>query len=98
MYHVHLESLIVQGMIPSVTQQVKLRKTITDDVVAGNVAEAIQLADTLAPGMLAANPSLTFRLHLQTFFELVRTLESQQLSSFGLAVSHDLGSDCCIDR
>ena len=82
MYHIHLESSIVQGMIPSVTQQVKLRKTITDDVVAGNVAEAIQLADTLAPGMLAANPSLTFRLHLQTFFELVRTLESQPLSSF----------------
>ena len=62
--------------------------------MAGNVAEAIQLADTLAPGMLAANPSLTFRLHLQTFFELVCTLESQQLSSF---CSQSL-MICCIDR
>ena len=43
------------------------------------MAEAIQLADTLAPGMLAANPSLTFRLHLQTFFELVCPLNSHQL-------------------
>ncbi|CAK0783650.1 hypothetical protein CVIRNUC_006849 [Coccomyxa viridis] len=68
---------------PKDIQEVKLRKTITDDVVAGNVAEAIQLADTLAPGMLAANPSLTFRLHLQTFFELVRARDDMGAISFG---------------
>ena len=68
-------------MTASVISQVKLRKSITDDVVAGNVAEAIQLADTLAPGMLAANPSLTFRLHLQTFYELVCTLITHLLPS-----------------
>ncbi len=39
---------------------------------AGNIAEAIHLADSLAPGMLAANPSLQFRLHLQTFYDLVQ--------------------------
>ena len=57
---------------PKDIQEVKLRNTIADDVVAGNIAEAIHLADNLAPGMLSANPSLQFRLHLQTFYDLVR--------------------------
>ena len=58
---------------PKDIQEVKLRKAIADDVVAGNVSEAMHLADSLAPGMLAANPSLQFRLHLQTFYALVRS-------------------------
>lgn len=64
---------------PKDIQEVKLRNSIAEDVVAGNIAEAIHLADTLAPGMLAANPSLQFRLHLQTFYDLVGALRVMSL-------------------
>ena len=68
---------------PKDIQEVKLRNTIADDVVAGNITEAIHLADTLAPGMLSANPSLQFRLHLQTFFDLVRSFSESFSQSCG---------------
>ena len=45
------------------------RNSIAEDVKAGNIAEAVHLADTMALGMLAANPSVHIRLHLQTFYK-----------------------------
>ncbi len=44
-----------------------------DKVLAGDIDGAMAQTEALAPGTLTAHPSLLFRLHCQTFLELVRT-------------------------
>ena len=43
-----------------------------DKVLAGDIDGAMAQTEALAPGTLEAHPSLLFRLHCQTFLELVR--------------------------
>ena len=44
-----------------------------DKVLAGDIDGAMAQTEALAPGTLEGHPSLLFRLHCQTFLELVRT-------------------------
>ena len=44
---------------------------IMDKVLAGDIDGAMELTEALAPGTLEANPGLLFKMHLQTFLELV---------------------------
>lgn len=44
-----------------------------DKVLAGDIDGAMAQTEALAPGTLEAHPSLLFRLHCQTFLELVRS-------------------------
>ena len=47
-----------------------------DKVLAGDIDGAMAQTEALAPGTLEAHPSLLFRLHCQTFLELVRPQHS----------------------
>ncbi len=49
-----------------------------DKVLAGDIDGAMAQTEALAPGTLEAHPSLLFRLHCQTFLELVRTPHAQR--------------------
>ena len=57
---------------------------IMDKVLAGDIDGAMAQTEALAPGTLEAHPSLLFRLHCQTFLELVRPPDSQN-GLFGCA-------------
>ncbi len=48
------------------------RQAAAEAAAAGRVEEAVAAAEALAPGALAAQPAVLFRLQCQRFLELVR--------------------------
>ncbi len=56
-------------------------------VTAGNIPKALELAETLAPGVLQAHPGVRFKLEVQTFIELVRVPNRDVESSRKCGVS-----------
>ena len=52
-------------------QEVESRQQIMSHVQQGQIDEAVELTDRLAPGLLQQEPQLDFRLRCQKFIELV---------------------------
>ena len=52
-------------------QEVESRQQIISHVQQGQIDEAVELTDRLAPGLLQQEPQLDFRLRCQKFIELV---------------------------
>eukprot|EP00884_Botryococcus_braunii_P010328 jgi/Botrbrau1/19297/Bobra.0073s0040.1 len=62
---------------PSDVQDQQARKDVSDAVRAGNIQDAIQMAEALAPGVFDAHPHILLQLELQAFIELVRGRDTE---------------------
>ncbi|GMT08706.1 hypothetical protein PFISCL1PPCAC_3, partial [Pristionchus fissidentatus] len=52
--------------------QIEKRVAIKNDILSGNIAEAIEKLDVLCPGMIENDASVRFDLHQQRFLELIK--------------------------
>lgn len=57
---------------PSDVQEQQARQQVFDAVRQGLIHEAMSMAESLAPGVIAAHPSVALKLELQAFIEMVR--------------------------
>lgn len=54
------------------SQRLQVRKQIGEAVAGGNIDRALSLVRQVAPGLLAADPHIHFRLQCQKMAEMVR--------------------------
>ncbi|KAK9834310.1 hypothetical protein WJX81_005519 [Elliptochloris bilobata] len=62
------------------------RQAVAEAAAAGRVEEAVDMAEALVPGALAAQPAVLFRLHCQRFLELVRARDDEGAMRYGRSV------------
>lgn len=74
-------SLFSEERLASNFSVVRVRKHFAAMVTDGNADQAIAAAERLYPGLLAANPALSFQLHCQLFVELVRRMHMSSTAS-----------------
>ena len=58
-------------------------RRVSDAVAAGNIDEAMQVAEDLAPGVMAAHPRIAFALRCQKFCELIRAGWDEAAMAYG---------------
>lgn len=64
-------------------QEIKLRKQISEAIMAGQIDDAVAMLNQMAPTLLAKHPALNFRLLCQKFMGMVRGCTTAMSASRG---------------